>query len=47
MEAELWEAFAAGTLRSVIYRTLPVTAAADAHAILERNENIGKVVLTV
>ena len=47
MEAELWEAFAAGTLRSVIYKTLPITAAEEAHAILERNENIGKVVLTV
>ncbi len=47
LEAELWEGFASGALRSILYRTLPITAAAEAHAILERNENIGKVVLTV
>ena len=47
LETELWQDFAAGTIRSILYRTLPITAAAEAHAILERNENIGKVVLTV
>ena len=47
LETELWEGFAAGTLRSILHRTLPITAAAEAHAILQRNENIGKVVLTV
>ena len=47
VEKCLWEAFSAGTVKPVIHRTLPITRAEDAHAILERRENIGKVVLTV
>jgi putative NAD(P)H quinone oxidoreductase, PIG3 family len=46
METLLWDRFARGELRPVIYRTLPMrTHAEEAHAILERDENIGKVVL--
>lgn len=47
LEAKLWPKIADGSVRSVIYKTLPITKAADAHAILERCENIGKVVLNV
>ncbi len=47
MEKTLWPAFAAGKIRVVIHETLPITEAEAAHAILERRENIGKVVLTV
>jgi len=47
IEKHLWKAFAAGTVRPVIHKTLPITQAEEAHAILERRENIGKVVLTV
>lgn len=39
--------FASGELRPSVYRILPITEAEEAHAILERNENIGKVVLRV
>lgn len=34
-----------GNVMPTIYKTLPITEAEEAHAILERNENIGKVVL--
>ncbi len=43
----LWDAFSSGTVKPAIYKTLPITEAEAAHAILERRENIGKVVLTV
>jgi len=41
----VWPAFADGRMRPVIHRVLPIQQAEDAHAILERRENIGKVVL--
>jgi len=34
-------------VRPVIYATLPIAQAEEAHGILERRENLGKVVLTV
>ena len=46
LEKILWPAFASGRIKPVIHETLPMTHAEDAHAILERRENIGKVVLT-
>jgi len=46
LEETLWEAFSAGAVKPVIYETLPITEAEAAHAILERRENLGKVVLT-
>jgi len=36
-----------GEVKPTIYKTLPITQAEEAHAILQRGENIGKVVLTV
>ena len=47
VQRTLWEAFSAGTIRSVIHATLPITRAEEAHAILQNRENLGKVVLTV
>jgi len=47
LEKTLWPAFSAGTVKPVIYQTLLITQAEEAHAILQRRENIGKVVLTV
>ena len=43
----LWDRFASGSVRPVIYATLPIAQAEEAHGILERRENLGKVVLTV
>ena len=37
----------AGLVKPTIYKVLPITEAEEAHAILYRGENIGKVVLTV
>ena len=36
-----------GLVLPTIYKTLPITMAEEAHAILERGENVGKVVLIV
>ena len=37
----------AGLVKPTIYKVLPIQEAEEAHAILERGENVGKVVLTV
>lgn len=47
LEDTLWEAFASGAVRPIIHATLPITEAEEAHAILQRRENRGKVILTV
>ena len=47
MEDLLWPAFAAGTVRPIVHRVLPIAEAEAAHAILQNRENLGKVVLTV
>ena len=43
----VWQRIESGEIKPSIYRTLPITEAEAAHAILERGENVGKVVLTV
>ena len=43
----VWPKIECGAIRPSIYRVLPMEQAADAHAILERGENVGKVVLKV
>jgi NADPH2:quinone reductase len=47
LERTLWPSFSSGAIKPVIYKTLPITQAEEAHAILQRRENLGKVVLTV
>ncbi len=48
LESLLWAKFASGELRPVIHQTLPMaTHAEQAHSILQNQENIGKVVLTL
>ena len=44
---EVWPKIESGEIKPSIYKVLPIEKAAEAHAILERGENIGKVVLTV
>lgn len=46
VEERVWPLLTAGTVRPVIYRTLPLEQAAEAHRLLESGEVIGKVVLT-
>lgn len=43
----VWPKIADGSIRPTIYKVLPIEQAEAAHAILERGENIGKVVLKV
>ena len=45
LEREVWPLLAAGRIRPVVARTLPLGDAADAHRALENGEVIGKVVL--
>ncbi len=47
LERTLWHSLSSGAIKPVIYKTLPISQAEEAHAILQRRENIGKVVLTV
>lgn len=43
----VWPKIENGEINPSIYKVLPIEQASDAHAILERNENVGKVVLEV
>ena len=43
----VWPKIEDGSIKPSIYRVLPITEATAAHAILERGENVGKVVLSV
>jgi len=44
---KVWPKIESGEIKPSIYKILPMTEAEEAHAILLRNENIGKVVLRV
>ena len=44
---DVWGKVSSGEVRPTIYKVLPITEAEEAHAILYRGENVGKVVLTV
>ena len=43
----VWPKIEDGTIKPSIYKVLPITEAEAAHAILQRGENVGKVVLKV
>ena len=43
----VWPKIEDGSIKPSIYKVLPITNAEAAHAILERGENVGKVVLSV
>ena len=42
----VWPLIEAGHIKPVIYRELPAANAAEAHALMESNQHIGKIVLT-
>ena len=44
---KVWPKIEDGSIKPSIYRVLPMSEAVEAHAILERGENVGKVVLRV
>ena len=45
--AKVWPKIEDGTIKPSIYKVLPMAQAEEAHAILQRNENVGKVVLSL
>jgi NADPH2:quinone reductase len=47
LEDKFWSDFTSGNIKVVIHKVLPITEAEAAHVILQNNENLGKVVLTV
>lgn len=47
LRAEVWPLFAAGRVRAVVHQVFPIYEAEAAHGVLERRENIGKVVLSL
>ena len=47
LTAKVWPKIESGEIKPEIYKILPITEAAVAHSILERGENVGKVVLSV
>lgn len=47
LEERVWPKIESGAIRPTLYRALPMAEAEAAHAILERGENVGKVVLTL
>ncbi len=47
LEAKIWPSFSSGEIKVLIHQTLPITSAEEAHAILQKQKNLGKVVLMV
>jgi NADPH2:quinone reductase len=45
LENNVWPLLEKGTFKPQIYRTFPLSAARDAHALMESSEHIGKIVL--
>jgi len=45
LRERVWPLLAAGTIRPVIYKTFPLAAAAEAHALMESSTHVGKIVL--
>ena len=44
---KMWPKLESGEIKPSVYKILPIEKVAEAHAILERGENVGKVVLRV
>ena len=47
LEAQVWPLFAAGKLRAVTDRVLPLAEAAEAHRRMEAGAHVGKIILAV
>lgn len=46
LKRTVWPWFESGRIKPVIYRTFPAAEAAAAHALMESNQHVGKIVLT-
>lgn len=47
VKEKVWPLLEAGEIKPIIYKSFPLTAAAAAHAELERADHVGKVMLAV
>ena len=47
LNTDIWPFLNDGTIKPVIHATFPLDQAADAHAIMEAGDHIGKIILTV
>ena len=47
LRREVWPLIEHGVVKPIVYRTFPLTEAAAAHRLMESNEHIGKIVLTL
>ena len=47
LESHVWPLYAAGKLRTVTHAVFPLDAAAEAHALMETSQHIGKILLEV
>ncbi len=47
LEQRIWPLIAAGDIRAVIHRTLPLAEAAEAHRVMESSAHLGKIMLAV
>ncbi|RYF04543.1 MAG: NAD(P)H-quinone oxidoreductase [Oxalobacteraceae bacterium] len=47
LRERVWPLLAAGTIKPVIYKTFPLAAAAEAHALMESSTHVGKIMLDV
>jgi NADPH:quinone reductase-like Zn-dependent oxidoreductase len=45
VEKNVWPAVAAGKVKPVIYKTFPLSEAAEAHRLMETSSHIGKILL--
>ena len=46
LHREVWPLLESGRVTPIVYRTFPLTDAAEAHRLMESSEHIGKIVLT-
>lgn len=47
LQAQVWPLLASGRIKPVIHATFPLAEAAAAHSLMESNQHIGKIVLTL
>jgi putative PIG3 family NAD(P)H quinone oxidoreductase len=47
LKQNIWPLFESGKIKPVIFKTLPLAQAAEAHKLMEASTHIGKIVLTV
>ncbi|CAA0835991.1 oxidoreductase- zinc-binding dehydrogenase family protein [Striga hermonthica] len=47
VEKNVWPAIAAGKVKPVIYKSVPLEDAAEAHRLMESSKHIGKIILSV